>query len=230
MYGILTKGITCLESLAIRNSRREDRAKHHWGTIIGVAVLATFGAVGWHEAPAQAVEEQKHEAQLRPAKQRVSVPVDKIRVDDGDTAVIEWPGGDHETVRILGIDTPETQHLPHDIPFDQPFGREALGFARGAFAVADRVELIRSESLDPYQRSLGYFYLNGRNYSALIVAVGLAAETVSFYGDNGLHEQAADVTQAAKEAGPAPFEPPHQYRKRMREITKHMKETGSYPE
>jgi endonuclease YncB( thermonuclease family) len=160
----------------------------------------------------------------------VAVPPDLIRVDDGDTAVIEWPGGDRETVRILGIDTPETQHLPHDLPFDQPFGREALGFARGAFAIADRVELIRSDALDPYGRSLGYFYLNGKNYSALVVAFGLAVETVSFYGDNGLPGPAAEVTAAVQKAGPVPFEPPHQYRKRMREVTKHMKEAGTYPE
>lgn len=195
----------------------------------GIAIAGVLGAAALPQAWAQGNEEPKREPQSRPAKQRVSVPVDLIRVDDGDTAVILWAEGE-EKVRILGMDTPETQHLPHDLPFDQPFGREALGFARGAFAVADRVELIRTESLDPYGRSLGYFYLNGRNYSALIIGAGLAVETVSFYGDNGLPEPAAEVSQAAKDAGPVPFEPPHQYRKRMREVTKSMKEKGTYPE
>lgn len=182
---------------------------------MAAAFLASVALLLAGRAPAQ--QDEKARPQPRESKMRVEVPVDKVRVDDGDTVVIAWRSGDEEIVRILGIDTPETQHVEHNIPFDQPFGREALGFARGAFSVATRIELIRSETIDQYGRSLGYLYLNGINYSAAIVAAGLAVESVSFYGDNGLAEPAGEVLAAAKVAGPVPFEPPHQYRRRMRE-------------
>ena len=47
-------------------------------------------------------------------------------------------------MRILGIDTPETRRLEHNLPFDQPFGREASAFAQGAFAAASEVELLHA--------------------------------------------------------------------------------------
>ena len=40
---------------------------------------------------------------------------------------------------------------------------------QGAFAAATQVELLRSSTLDPYGRTLGYLFLNGRNYSVLVV-------------------------------------------------------------
>jgi len=69
-------------------------------------------------------------------------------------------------------------------------------------------------------------FLNGRNYSVLVVEARLAAESVTFYGDNGLPGEAAEVLAAAKSAGPLPFEPPHAYRARMREVSKWLKEKG----
>jgi micrococcal nuclease len=149
-----------------------------------------------------------------------------VEVDDGDTVVIRWSRDDAEIVRVLGIDTPETRHLPHDLPYAQPFGPEARGFAQGAFASATQVELLRAPTLDPYGRTLGYLFLNGRNYSVLVIRARYSAETVSHYGDNGLPAPAAEVLAAAKAAGPLPFEPPYVFRARMRELSKWMKERG----
>jgi endonuclease YncB( thermonuclease family) len=147
-------------------------------------------------------------------------------MDDGDTVDIRWSRDDLETVRILGIDCPETRHIEHNLPYPQDFGPEARAFAKGAFAAATEVELLRSATLDPYGRTLGYVFLNGRNYSVLVVRARLAAESVSHYGDNGLPKEAAEVLAAAKSAGPVPFEPPHQFRARMRDVTKWMLEKG----
>jgi endonuclease YncB( thermonuclease family) len=169
-------------------------------------------------------------SQPRPSGERIEVPLDGIAIDDGDTITIDWSDDDQETVRILGIDTPETQHIEHNILFDQPFGREAAGFAKGAFGVATKVELLRASMMDPYDRTLGYLFINGRNYSAMILKAGLAVETVSHYGDNGLPEEAAVCLTAAKDYGPAPFEPPYLYRKRMREVSRSMREKGLLPE
>jgi endonuclease YncB( thermonuclease family) len=159
----------------------------------------------------------------------VAVDARAIDVDDGDTVVIRWSRGDPEIVRILGIDTPETRHLEHNIPYGQEFGEQARTFALGAFAAASQVELLRSATLDPFGRTLGYLFVNGRNYSALVVGARLAEETVSHYGDNGLPREAADVLAAAKAAGPMPFEPPGDFRARMRELANWMKERGTYP-
>ena len=181
-----------------------------------------------HQAPAGARGASEARPAPQPRPQGLRVPVDpaKIVMDDGDTVDIRWSKGDTETVRILGIDCPETRHLEHNLPYPQDFGPEARAFAQGAFAVATQVELLRSSTLDPYGRTLGYVFLNGRNYSVLVVQARLAAESVSHYGDNGLPREAAEVLAAAKAAGPVPFEPPHQFRARMRDVTKWMQEKG----
>jgi endonuclease YncB( thermonuclease family) len=153
-----------------------------------------------------------------------------IDVDDGDSVMIRWGKDDVETVRILGIDSPETRHLEHNLPYAQAFGPEARGFARGAFSLAGKVELLRAKTLDPFGRTLGYLFLNGRNYSVLVVAARFAEESIGRYGDNGFPAEAAEVMAAARAAGPLPFESPGTYRNRMRDVTKWMKEHGQYPE
>jgi micrococcal nuclease len=154
-------------------------------------------------------------AQTRPHGKRVAVPRETVRVDDGDTFTIRWPEGP-EKVRVLGIDAPELA---------QPFGTEARGFAEGALAAADRVELRRARMLDAYGRTLGYLFLGGRNYSVLVVRARLAEEDVSHFGDNGFPREAAEVRAAAREAGRLPFESPVAYRARQRDQSH-----GPYPD
>ncbi len=168
-------------------------------------------------------------AQTRPSGQRVKVDPAIIAVEDGDTVIIRWPGAEAEVVRILGIDTPETRRLEHNLPFDQPFGREANAFAQGAFAAATEVDLLRCPTLDPYGRTLAYLFINGRNFSVMVIKARYSTETVSHYGDNGLPKEAAEVKAAAKDIGALPFEPPHLYRARMRDLTNWMKQAGQYP-
>lgn len=160
--------------------------------------------------------------------ERVKVPKALIALDDGDSVAIRWPEG-VEVVRILGIDAPEVQHLEHDLPFAQPFGEKAAGFLEGCLAVADEVVLLRSGQKDPYERTLGYLFLDGKNYSLLVLRARLAVENVSHFGDNGLPEEAAAVLEAAKAAGPVPFEAPHRYRRRMKAVSAWMKKNGTYP-
>ena len=169
---------------------------------------------------------RERKPQTRPSGTRIAVEPAKVRVDDGDTAVIQWGAADAETVRFLGIDTPETRHPQHDLPYAQAFGPEARAFAYGAFATATKVELIRSPTIDPYGRTLGYFFLNDKNYSVLVVAARLAEESVTRYGDNGLPAEAAAVQAAAKAAGPLPFESPGDFRRRMRDVSKWMNAKG----
>lgn len=147
---------------------------------------------------------QEH-AQVRPRGRPVAVDPGKIRVMDGDTAEIHWSAADVETVRVLGVDTPELfdRREGHSRAMS-PRGAEARGFARGAFAAADRVDLLRAARLDRYRRTLGYFFLDRRNYSVLVVEAGLGRETVSKYGDNGFPDEAAEVSEAARRAAARP--------------------------
>jgi len=193
-------------------------------TIPALVLVAALAPAITHAQAAAPRTEPKPQTRLHSTR----VPVDPARVlvDDGDTVVIRWSRDDRETVRVLGIDTPETRHLEHDIPYAQAFGPEARAFAQGAFATATTIELLRAGTLDPYGRTLGYLFLNGRNYSVLVVEARLAAESVTFYGDNGLPREAAEVLAAAKSAGPLPFEPPHAFRARMRDLSQWMKEKG----
>jgi len=154
------------------------------------------------------------------------VPQGILDVDDGDTVTIRWAAGEVETVRILGIDCPETRHPEHNIPYDQPFGPEARAFAEGVFAAAQRVEILRASMVDPYGRTLAYLFVDGRNYSTLVISARLAVESVTAFGDNGLPAEAAAVMAAAKAAGPVAFEPPHIYRARMREVSDWLKARG----
>jgi micrococcal nuclease len=196
-------------------------ARKFAGTSIGLAVvMLVMGQAG--SPRAQEPQAPAPKAQTRPHGQRVKVEPATIKVEDGDGVDIHWGANDTEIVRILGIDTPEVRRLEHNLPYDQPFGLEAKAFAHGAFA---------SATLDPYGRTLAYLFVNGRNYSVLVIKAKYSGETVSHYGDNGLPKEAAEVTAAAKEAGstPLPFEPPHQYRARMRALTTALKQSGHFP-
>jgi endonuclease YncB( thermonuclease family) len=197
--------------------------------VIGLLMPSVAASQTPPSRPAAAAQAETRPAlRPQPRPHGMRVPVDPVRIvmDDGDTVDIRWAKDDLETVRILGIDTPETRHLEHNLPYPQDFGPEARAFAKGAFAVASQVELLRSSTLDPFGRTLGYVFLNGRNYSVLVIQARLAAESVTHYGDNGFPKEAADVLAAAKAAGPVPFEPPHQFRARMRDVTRWMQERG----
>lgn len=196
------------------------------GLLVGSALLVPESLHA--QAPAVAKAKAQPKPQTRPTGEKIKVDPATIVVDDGDSVVIKWPSGDEEIVRILGIDSPEVRHVEHNLPFDQEYGPAARGFAQGAFAVANDVQILRCTTLDPFGRSLAYLFLDGKNYSILILKARLSSESVSIYGDNGFPEIAAEITAAAKEAGPPPFEPPGLYRTRMRVQTEWMKKNGTY--
>src|SRR5688572_11605207 len=110
--------------------------------------------------------------QHRPHGVRMAVEWKRIRILDGDTAEIRWSARDTETVRVLGVDTAELFLRPPPDGRLSPRGAEARGFARGAFTGAERIELLRAASLDRHDRTLGYFFLDGRNYSVLVIEAG----------------------------------------------------------
>jgi len=181
---------------------------NHRVLLVTVSILLLVATLAWAGDPAPA----------RTTLERVPVAVNLIDIGDGDTVTIHWSDDDRERVRVLGIDTPEVAHPSMGWRDDQPYGRQATAFAEGVFAMAETVELLRAAEPDGYGRTLGYLFVNGRNYSVLAIKAGYAVETVSHYGDNGLPGIAEAVLAASREVGPVPFEAPHRFRKRMREL------------
>jgi hypothetical protein len=63
----------------------------------------------------------------------------------------------------------------------------------------------------------------------LVIRAGYSGETVSHYGDNGLPKESAEVVEAARDRKPLPFEEPHLFRARMRQLADWLKQHGQYP-
>lgn len=78
-----------------------------------------------------------------------------IRVVDGDTVVVDVQG-QRETVRLLGIDTPETVDPRRPV---QCFGKEASAYTASLVPPGTAVNLVGDVELrDQYGRLLAYVY------------------------------------------------------------------------
>lgn len=78
-----------------------------------------------------------------------------VRVIDGDTIVIN--DGNNVTVRLIGIDTPETVHPSKPV---QEYGKEASLFTKNLLK-GEKVYLVvdlQQGKTDKYDRTLGYVY------------------------------------------------------------------------
>lgn len=95
------------------------------------------------------------------------------RVVDGDTLRVRLDSGEEETVRLIGIDTPETVHPRIGV---QPWGAEASAYTRALLPPGEPVALeLDVEERDRYGRLLAYVYLrDGREVNALLLNEGLA--------------------------------------------------------
>lgn len=86
-------------------------------------------------------------------------PTDEIvvrEVVDGDTIVVTFPNGQDETIRLLGIDTPETVDPSRP---QQCFGREATEFLTNLVPSGTAIWLERdAEARDRFGRLLAYAY------------------------------------------------------------------------
>lgn len=96
-------------------------------------------------------------------------PVEKVT--DGDTLRVTVDGVS-ESVRLIGIDTPETVHPRREV---EPYGPEASAFVRETLAgqrVALELDLVPR---DRYGRLLAYVYLeDDRQLNLLVAQEGLA--------------------------------------------------------
>ena len=92
------------------------------------------------------------------------------RVVDGDTLIVRYPG-ENRTVRLIGVDTPESLHPTQPV---EHFGLEASDFARSRLdgqtvrLVVDRTV----DTVDVYGRLLRLIYLDGENFNATLIREG----------------------------------------------------------
>lgn len=126
------------------------------------------------------------------------IPVELVRVIDGDTIRIMFEGEERK-VRYLLIDTPETNNSPEA---DQLFAEEATqrnyeiltsGKLAIEFGVGDRE--------DKYDRLLAYIYVDGESVQKKLLEEGLA-RVAYLYEPNTRDEDVFKESEAiAKKAG-----------------------------
>lgn len=122
-----------------------------------------------------------------------------VEVADGDTVVVERSGrpGQPETVRLLGVDTPETVHPRRGV---ECFGPEAAAFTRSRLegrTVRLEFDTVRH---DPYDRLLAFVHVDGRRFNDVLLAEGYARLMV--IPPNGRHGKALLRAElAARHAG-----------------------------
>lgn len=134
----------------------------------------------------------------------------QITFEDGDTFSI-----DGETVRLLGVDTPELAHPELGWPRPQPYGPAAAESTRVWMTRAARLEIVPG-GWDRYDRRLAHVFVDGELLAVRLLRHGLAYETVSHYGDNGFPDLAQLILDTAREAPAPPFEPPYRWKAKQR--------------
>jgi micrococcal nuclease len=93
-----------------------------------------------------------------------------VDVLDGDTIVVERAGS-RDTIRLLGVDTPETHHPTKPV---QCYGPEAAAHTTRRL-LGRWVRLEHDvESHDVFGRRLAYVYLDGERYDDELLRLGYA--------------------------------------------------------
>jgi micrococcal nuclease len=127
---------------------------------VRVAVVAALlGSVGWGwYAGGRATAGTTYRATV----------VDTV---DGDTIVVQFHDGTRDTVRLLGVDTPETHHPSEPV---ECFGPEASAHTRARLLGATVSVERDAEARDKYGRFLGYVYVDGARYNDELLREGYA--------------------------------------------------------
>ncbi len=140
------------------------------------------------------------------------VRVTVVRIVDGDTVEIRYRNGTADTVRLLGVDTPEVHSANTPEEFEgipetaagerclRRYGERASAFATER--LADRTVVLRfdaeSDRRGYYGRLLGYLVVDGENFNRLLLTNGLARVYDSRFTER---ERFYEAESTAREAG-----------------------------
>ena len=124
--------------------------------VVVVAILAAASLGGWR---------------LGQARHAATAEWTVVRVVDGDTIDVSRGGNDTDTVRLLGINTPETHHPTKPV---ECFGPEAAAFTEEHLA-GRSVQLEDDiEGRDRYDRRLAYVVVDGERFNDELLRRGYA--------------------------------------------------------
>jgi micrococcal nuclease len=133
-----------------------------------------------------------------PAAAQDRIPATVTGVVDGDAIWVRVDGGTAATVRLIGIDTPETKHPTKPV---QCFGLEASAKTGELLPPGTRVELeMDVQPTDRYGRTLAYAWREGWMVNQQLVAEGYAL-TLTIPPNVKYAEQFSAAAQAAREEG-----------------------------
>lgn len=147
---------------------------------------------------------------LAPEEDSLLVEATVARHIDGDTLVVELDDGTRETVRLIGVDTPEI-----DGPYTEaePFGEEASRFTEQALPPGTLIYLAMDESdRDRHDRLLRYLWLSpvedrsaddqvrSQLFNAILIAEGYA-EARTYEPDTAYDQLFQQLEQEARENG-----------------------------
>lgn len=156
--------------------------------LVAAVVVALAQQQGWFSSAAQGV------MTTQPGLYNIA------HFTDGDTIAVDM-NGTSETIRFIGIDTPET-HKPNT-PV-QCYGPAAAAYTQSRIKAAGSKVRLVSDSLstnrDRYDRLLRYVYLpDGTNLDQELVAKGYAFAYLSFpFTKSADFDAAQKAAQAAK--------------------------------
>lgn len=145
-----------------------------------------------------------------PERPSEGVEVTVVDVVDGDTIDVAYANGTRDTVRLLGVDTPEvySENDPAEFPGipDTEAGQRCLHRAgeNASTYVADRlagesVTLVfdpRSERRGYYGRLLAYVVVDGESFNYALVRTGRARVYDSAFTERERYERAAEAARA----------------------------------
>lgn len=150
--------------------------------MVVIAVLAVASATGWW---------------FGAARRSTTPDVRVVEVVDGDTIVVAVPGGGRDTVRLLGVDTPETHHPTKPV---ECFGPEAAAFTERR--LTGRVVTLEGdvEARDMYGRRLAYVLMRGERFNDELLRRGFARLLVIAPNRSHAHDLLA-AELSARDAG-----------------------------
>jgi micrococcal nuclease len=120
-----------------------------------------------------------------------------VRAVDGDTLEVAIDDGATETVRLIGVDTPET--VKPDTPV-QCFGPQASDLEHRTVE-GHRIRLLTGvEPRDYYGRLLAYVWIEGRFLEAQLLRRGLA-RVLTFHPNDRFADRFEVIAQKAAKAG-----------------------------
>lgn len=182
-----------------------------WALLVLVIILLLSGCAGdtAPEGGGTATQAATGESSLPPPDGGTTRTATVTRVVDGDTMEVTFTNGEQDTIRLLGVDTPETiasnenpteyAGIPDTIrgrDWLLNWGEKAKSFAEDEFA-EQQVQIVTDPEADQrgsFGRLLAYIYVGGTNFNYKLISQGYARRydsSFSFREEFGQAEQKA---------------------------------------